>query len=138
MWKEKYKIGVELIDEQHQELFRRVLDFIKTVQAEAPWESKLSRVKETMEFMKKYVIIHFADEESYQREIGFPGYKKHKRIHDSFKDEVVKFDNKLENEGYAKETVQEFGGKLMAWLINHVAGEDQKIGDYQNRGGSIQ
>lgn len=137
MWKEKYKIGVELIDGQHKELFRRVLDFIKTVQAEDPWESKLSAVKETMEFMKEYVIIHFADEENYQKEIGFPGYEKHKQIHDSFKDEVAKYDKKLENEGYTEQTVQEFGGKLMAWLINHVAGEDQKIGDFRNRGGSL-
>ncbi|HHX18374.1 MAG TPA: hemerythrin, partial [Clostridium sp.] len=26
MWKDKYKIGVELIDKQHEELFRRVSD----------------------------------------------------------------------------------------------------------------
>jgi len=137
MWKEKYKIGVELIDGQHKELFRRVLDFIKTVQAEGPWESKLSEVKETMGFMKEYVIIHFSDEEVYQREIGYPDYGKHRQIHAKFKNEVQKYAERFQQEAYNEETVQEFGGKLMAWLINHVAGEDQKIGDYQNRGGSI-
>ena len=47
MWKDMCEIGVELIDGQHEELFRRVLDFIKTIQAGGPWESKLSKVKET-------------------------------------------------------------------------------------------
>jgi len=26
--------------------------------------------------------------------------------------------------------MQEFGGKLLAWLINHVAAEDQRIANY--------
>jgi hemerythrin len=138
MWKEKHKIGVELIDGQHKELFRRVLDFIKTVQAEGPWESKLSKVKETLEFMKEYVITHFNDEEVYQKEIGYPEYEKHRQIHAKFKGEVQKYAERFRQEGYGEEIVQEFGGKLMAWLINHVAGEDQKIGDYQNRRGLIQ
>ncbi|MDI9418646.1 MAG: hypothetical protein QM399_00480 [Bacillota bacterium] len=28
MWKEKYRIGVEAIDNQHRELFQRVSDFL--------------------------------------------------------------------------------------------------------------
>jgi hemerythrin len=137
MWKEKYKIGVELIDRQHRELFRRVSDFVKTVQGEGEWEEKLSKVKETLEFMKEYVITHFNDEEIYQKEIDYPEYEKHRQIHQKFKDEVGKYVEKFQQEAYSEETVQEFGGKLMAWLINHVAGEDQKIGYFQNRGGSV-
>ncbi|HQD42216.1 MAG TPA: hemerythrin family protein [Bacillota bacterium] len=137
MWKEKYKIGVELIDGQHRELFRRVSDFVKTVQSEDKWDEKLSKVKETLEFMKAYVITHFDDEEAYQKEIGYPEYERHRQIHQRFKDEVQKYAEKFQEESYSEETVQEFGGKLMAWLINHVAGEDQKIGDFQNRGGSV-
>jgi hemerythrin len=89
MWKEKYKIGVKLIDEQHQELFRRVSDFIKTVQSEGKWEEKLSKVKETLEFMKECVITHFNDEEIYQKDIGYPGYEEHSQIHEKLKYEVV-------------------------------------------------
>lgn len=130
MWKEKYKIGVAKIDEQHEELFRRVSDFIRSVQAKGQWEEKLGKVKETLNFMKDYVVTHFRDEEIYQQKIGFPGYKKHKEIHDNFKAEVGDYAQKFQQEGYSEELVQEFGGKLMAWLIYHVAGIDQKIGAY--------
>ncbi len=36
----------------------------------------------------------------------------------------------FEKEGYEKDLALEFSGKLMAWLINHVANTDQKISDY--------
>ncbi len=48
MWKDKYKINVPLIDEQHEELFARVSSFIKTVQGEGKWEDKRDKVKETL------------------------------------------------------------------------------------------
>lgn len=135
MWKEKYKIGVELIDRQHEELFRRVSDFIGTVRSENPWETKLFKVKETLEFMKDYVITHFRDEEAYQAEINYPGLEKHKKIHDDFKAEVAEFVRLFEETGFDEDLVQRFSGKLLAWLINHVAGIDQKIGDYAREQG---
>ena len=67
MWKEHYRVGSELIDSQHQELFRRVSSFIRTVQSDEPWEDKLEKVEETLVFMQHYVIIHFADERSFRR-----------------------------------------------------------------------
>lgn len=135
MWKDKYKIGVENIDVQHQELFRRVSDFIQAVQGTGEWEDKLVKVKETLAFMKDYVVFHFNDEEAYLEEINFPDYYKHREIHEKFKDEVNSYGEKFAQEDYSRELVQEFGGKLMAWLINHVAVSDQKIGDYMKGGG---
>ena len=41
MWKERYRIGVELIDEQHKELFHRLSKFIGIVQNDEEWEQKL-------------------------------------------------------------------------------------------------
>ena len=77
MWKDKYKIGVELIDHQHQELFGRVSNFLQAVQSEGQWEEKLEHVKSTMEFMQNYVVEHFEAEEQFQREINFPEYENH-------------------------------------------------------------
>ncbi len=130
MWKEKYKIGVQIIDEQHEELFRRVTDFIKTVQGQGEWETRLDKVKETLEFMKEYVVTHFNAEEALQRKVNFPEHEEHKQIHERFKEEVGQYAARFEEEGYSEELVQEFAGKLMAWLINHVAATDQKIGEY--------
>jgi hemerythrin len=30
--------------------------------------------------------------------------------------------------------MQQFAGKLVTWLVNHVVADDQKIADYANQG----
>lgn len=139
MWKDKYKIGVELIDNQHMELFKRVSDFIAVVQSKEDWESKSEKAKETMEFMQDYVIVHFNDEEKYQAKIKYPDIEEHKKAHADFKNGIYEYSRIFSNEGITQEKTQELAGKLMAWLIMHVAKMDQKIGEYVSRtGGSIQ
>jgi len=136
MWKDKYKIGVEAIDQQHEELFRRVSNFNQTIRNEVNWEAKLDKVKETMLFMKDYVIVHFNDEEAYQEQIGYPQIEEHKDAHAKFKQGIDNYVKIFEEEGFTEEKIQEFGGKLMAWLIMHVGNMDQKIGEYvKSKGG---
>lgn len=135
MWKEHYKIGVETIDTQHEELFNRVSEFIGTVQGKESWESKVNKVLETLSFMQEYVNFHFDDEERYQESIGYIEIESHKEQHEKFKEGIHRYVKRFETEGFTKELVQEFGGKLVTWLIMHVASTDQKIGVYvQNQG----
>lgn len=130
IWKEKYKIGIQTIDEQHEELFRRVSDFIEALREDRPWIHKLPKVQETMEFMQNYVVIHFDYEEKYQQSIQYPEQEAHHKIHEDFKNEVNHFVQKFTQEGYTEEGVQQLAGKLMAWLINHVAATDLKMAEY--------
>lgn len=136
MWKEKYKVGVTLIDQQHEELFKRVSEFIQTVQSKDDWEAKIEKVKETMVFMQEYVVIHFDEEEVYQEQINYPDIQKHKEAHAKFKEAIDNYVKLFNQEGFSEELVQEFSGKLMTWLIIHVAIMDQKIGEYvKSKGG---
>lgn len=130
IWKEKYNLGVTLIDEQHQELFKRVDAFVQTLRSSASWEEKVKKVNDTLEFMNGYVVEHFKDEEEYQRRIGYPGYEEHKKVHDDMVSYVVEITAEYEKSGYNEQLMQQFGGKLLSWLINHVAAQDQKIADY--------
>ena len=130
MWKEKYLIGVELIDEQHKELFKRLSNFIQIVQNEEEWEEKLDKVKETLDFMKEYVVFHFEDEEAYQEKVGYPDIENHKRVHNKFKEEINEYVKIFELEGFTEKKIQELNAKLMTWLIIHVGKMDQKIGEY--------
>lgn len=129
-WKDKYEVGVELIDCQHKELFKRVEDFIKVIRSTTLGEEKAQKVNETLEFMKEYVVEHFRDEEEYQIKIGYSDYEKHKQIHDSMVSFVLEVSEEYEKNGYNNALIQKFAGRLLTWLINHVAAEDQKIADY--------
>lgn len=136
LWKEKYMVGVPRIDQQHEELFSRVTAFVETLRSDKPWEQKLEKVNETLEFMKGYVVTHFADEEAYQAAIGYPHYQEHQKIHQKMVAYVVAVSDEYAKEGFKEELMQQFGGKLIAWLINHVMADDQKIAEYAGSKGA--
>lgn len=136
MWKDKYKVHVPIIDQQHEELFIRVFSFIEIVQQKGNWEDKITKIKDTLEFMQDYVVFHFDDEEKYQEKINYPHIEIHKQRHQKFKEAINAYAQRFESEGFHEELVQEFGGKLMTWLILHIQVEDQKLGEYaKNTGG---
>jgi hemerythrin len=130
IWKEKYRIGVEQIDRQHEELFRRVTDFVETLRSADSWAQKEAGVNETLAFMRDYVVTHFGDEERLQARIGYPGFEKHRAIHNDFVRYVGDISRQYEEMGYNEQIMQQFAGRLLAWLINHVVAEDQKIAAY--------
>ncbi len=136
IWKEKYNVGVPVIDQQHKELFERVTTFVETLRSQKDWCEKVDQVNATLAFMKEYVVTHFADEEAYQRKIGYPGYDAHKKIHQDMVRYVGEVAAQYEQTGFAEQPMQQFAGKLLAWLINHVVAEDQKIADYDRTRGA--
>ena len=135
LWKDNYELGVPHIDEQHKELFRRVESFLQVLRSKNRWEDKIPKLNETLEFMKRYVVEHFHDEEEYQRSIDYPGYEFHKQLHDDMVNYVGEVSKRYEQSNNNEQLMQEFGGRLLAWLINHVAAEDQRIADYAKKKG---
>ncbi len=133
IWKEKYKVGVPQIDSQHEELFARVTTFVETLRSDKEWDEKVNQVNETLEFMKDYVVTHFRDEEAYQKEIGYPESESHKKVHSDMVAYVAMVSEQYEKNGYEETLIQQFAGKLLTWLINHVAADDQKIADYARK-----
>jgi hemerythrin len=130
IWKEEYKIGVPLIDEQHEELFSRVTVFVETIRSDREWEEKVSKVNDTLEFMKDYVITHFQDEEAYQKEIGYPEAEQHKKIHQDMESYIEMIKGQNEINGCKEIVMQQFAGRIVTWLVNHVVGEDQKVAEF--------
>ncbi len=138
IWKDNYELGVPQVDAQHQELFRRVDSFMRALRSEDCWDEKTPKINETLEFMKGYVVEHFRDEEEFQRSINYPRYEAHKQIHADMVNYVLEVSKQFEQSNYDEHLMQQFGGRLLAWLINHVAAEDQRIADYakKRRGGN--
>jgi len=135
LWKDTYELGVPVIDAQHKELFKRVEAFLQVLRSKEPWEEKLPKINETLEFMKEYVVEHFQAEEEYQKKINYPKYEAHKQVHMGMVDYVLEVSKQFEENIYNENLMQQFGGKLLSWLINHVAAEDQQIAVYAKKKG---
>lgn len=123
MWKESYRIGIESIDTQHQELFKMTDELLKSIEEERGPEA----FQVSIRFLKDYVAEHFRDEEAYQASIQYEGMDAHIRQHREFTETVLKFEKKLQETSYDLTVVKELAGTLTAWLIYHVADADQKI-----------
>ena len=135
LWREQSKIGVELVDQQHEELFRRLSAFIDVLRNSTPLEQKMDEIEKTFHFMGEYVQVHFQSEEDLQAKIGYPEFEKHRRIHDSFKQEINAFQEEFYKDKYNEDLIMAFSGRLLTWLINHVTGDDQNIAKYVPSGG---
>lgn len=125
MWKESYRMGVDLIDKQHMELFRMAGHLLDVVQ-----NGKGDNKKECIEaitYLKAYTLQHFSDEEDYQKSIGYEGLGIHKLIHQKFVRDVLNHERKMIISDFNVKDVKDFMGMLIAWLVYHVAGADQLI-----------
>ena len=126
MWKESYKIGVDLIDEQHIELFKMVESLLKTFETDKNWDNKEKYI-DAITFMKNYVVKHFHEEELYQASIHYSDIENHKKEHRAFTKTVLDYEKKFIAANYDVKLVKEFAGTLVSWLIYHVAETDQRI-----------
>ncbi|MCL1911639.1 MAG: hemerythrin family protein [Leptospirales bacterium] len=125
VWKEEWAIGREQIDSQHRELFKTVNSLIDACHA----GKGFNVIDDTMNFLLNYTVKHFNDEETLQRQIGFPGYRGHKKLHDDFKAQAMGLAAKVKA-GHSNVVIMQVSQTIGEWLVNHVGKEDRKIGEH--------
>lgn len=125
LWKDEYKIGIDKIDDQHCQLFRKIENLLEIVRT-GNGERNRMECMEIINFLVSYTTFHFDTEEKLQRKMGYVSYEKHVKIHENFKNTVEAYKDLLEKDFSAK-TLKSFIGTLLAWLVNHVCVCDRKI-----------
>lgn len=122
---EEYLIGIELIDKEHEELFRivgRANHLVKSYDSSSSYD----KIIEILNELKNYTIEHFSDEEEYMEGIHYEGLAAQKRAHEAFIDKLENIDLQ-EIENNPQEYLQELLEFLLGWLINHILNTDKKI-----------
>jgi len=123
--KEKYKIGVENIDKEHEKLFEigeKAYQLLKNPLI----IDKFDEIVEIFGELKEYTIYHFADEEKYMESIHYRKLFSQKIAHADFvkKLQAVKLNKIDENQDEAIMGILTF---LNDWLINHILEKDLLI-----------
>lgn len=127
-WKEEYNIGVDVIDNAHRQLFR-IVSRIIGIFGGSDFDKNKTICIEAIKYLKDYAVKHFAEEEAYQLEIGAPGYRMHKKIHDNMRDVVIPaLEKEVVAKGYSKKSLEHFVGVCAGWLSAHILIEDRAIG----------
>ncbi len=119
-------LGIELIDRQHEELFRR-LDLLM----EACMSRKSSGEAEKMlAYLDDYVITHFAAEEELQRINRYPDYKNHLLRHAAFISNLEFAKREVALKGLTDSVIQHINQMLIEWFQQHIMGMDRAMCEY--------
>ncbi|MDE6024626.1 MAG: response regulator [Lachnospiraceae bacterium] len=125
VWQERFNIGVDIIDKEHQKLFKIINKLFEFGDDE---EKSRWVCQEGIKYFKDHAIKHFADEEDYMKAINYSGYELHKRIHDDFREKTLPaLEKELKQTGYSEDAVSHFLGVCTGWLLGHTLTEDHAI-----------
>jgi hemerythrin len=121
-------VGVDEIDGQHQELFRRAARLLDGLQKGVPEE-----IGGLIDFLYEYAVAHFGAEEAFMRESRYPGYLRHKAEHDRFVSDLLALGSEHDRKGAGAFMALKVNHWLTQWLKQHVSGTDAELGKYLAR-----
>jgi hemerythrin len=126
VWTSALAIGVPEIDAQHKTLFERAGRFEAAVRAREPHY----RLEDLFAYLVDYARVHFAAEEQFMRDAGYPGLAEHVQDHSEFRRRLLALVPRWESEEESPAMLAALVGFLDSWLTSHVTTTDQRIGDY--------
>ncbi len=131
---EKYFTHIPAIDEEHRKLFdiiREANDLIHNTLL----HDKYDRIIAILEQLREYTETHFAHEEKYMTEIGYPDLSFQITTHTAFIDKLASIDfNELQSmDDNQQEYLEDLIDYLLNWLSEHILGADKLIGQWEER-----
>ncbi len=115
-WDSRLETGIELIDDQHKELFRRI-DRLEVAMYSGTGSAELTYL---VEYLVDYVVDHFAAEEKLLGEMNYPDLPKHIRQHEEFRLIVNEIVSSCRDKGADRYLAIEVDKKMRSWWENHI------------------
>jgi hemerythrin len=125
-WTDDLTVGVKEIDDQHQELFKRVNEL-----SQAMWDGKgKEESKKLMDFLGDYVVSHFGTEQRIMSAKGYPEYESHKKIHEKFINDLMNLKKQFDSGEATSSMVIQVLDETCEWLKSHIRKVDKRLGDF--------
>jgi len=125
-WDENFSVGNDEMDFQHKKLIDIINELFIHFNKGNAQEKSLS----ILDRMVNYSFLHLDKEEEYLKKIDFPYIDEHKTMHNSYKQEIILFRNKIRSGN--KDVHYEIFNYLKEWWTNHILEEDMKYFDYMS------
>lgn len=125
--KPEYYIGIDLIDEEHKQLFQYADEVYELLHDEFT-PDKYDKIDAILEKLRDYAAKHFTDEENYMESIHYKKIFTQKIQHQEF---IQKLDEFMEQHNAESEDQDEqivdILEYLTGWLVNHILHVDGQI-----------
>lgn len=125
-WDPKLSVGVRLIDEQHQELFRRVNSLLASMEQNHGKEA----VDKTLAFLAQYVKDHFGAEERLMQQYRYPDAVAHKGQHEAFIRTFLELKAEYDKSGPTNGLAVKLNRTVCGWLRQHIGATDKALGTF--------
>jgi len=129
-WTDKLSVGVGVIDDDHKKLVGMVNELYDAMQA-GHGKASLGRI---LDGLVQYTKFHFAREEKFFAQTGYPAAVPHKQEHDALTRQVLDVQQKYAA-GAGSTLSLDVLHFLKDWLVKHIQGSDQKYQPHLNAKG---
>ncbi|HEY7725853.1 MAG TPA: bacteriohemerythrin [Anaeromyxobacteraceae bacterium] len=125
-WDAGLATGVQEIDDQHQELFRRLDALLQAIRGGGSREE----VARTLAYLVDHVDRHFAAEEALMAGRAIPALEEHRREHQAFSAQLEVLREEHGRVGPTARLVLRVNTELTAWLRSHIFRTDRALADW--------
>ena len=125
-WRDDLLTGVDEIDDQHREIFRRFGALLTACQEEKAHEEVLRLLL----FLDEYTVTHFTAEERLMLACGYRDYLEHKRQHQQFVRQLAELKRTVSQGGVGLTTILATNQMMISWLTGHIERMDKEIARY--------
>jgi hemerythrin len=122
-WNDSLKIGIPLLDIQHEQLLDQMDKLLESMQNNKQKEE----LRSIMVFLKMYVNNHFNYEESCMNLYKCPVACQNKDAHARFTDVLNNINQKIESNQPLESISSLVQKELLDWFVNHITSIDIKL-----------
>jgi len=123
-WDDDLSVGIKSIDDDHKKL----LTLVNNLQTAVYYPTGEAFERQALKELVEYTKYHFEREEKMLLDNHYQEFEAHKREHEAMIAQVQSYCKRYEKD--PEGTIEEMAGFLKGWLVNHIAGTDQKYSDY--------
>ena len=134
-WTVDLAVGIEKIDEQHRELFKRINDLLIAIRE----HRCKNEIDGTIRFLDDYAKFHFSEEEKRMADAGYERLEAHKLLHGIYLQNIQELEQMASlprESGMSYELSVTANQIVVDWIRAHIMKEDRLFGAFmrqQNR-----
>lgn len=128
VWRKEYKVGVPLIDQDHQNLFELINAFHDSFEQRRTQQELL----QVLNNLVTYAEEHFQREEFTMAAHGYPLLEEHQQLHEQLYDRIYVLNERLQNDPRPAE--EETIVFLKDWLTDHILQHDFAFAEFVRKG----
>jgi hemerythrin len=133
-WNEKLSVGINTIDSQHKELFKRINNLVLAIKQRRCKEE----IDSTLKFLDDYARVHFSEEEKHMLETHYPGYEGQRKEHKKYLAALADLKEQASLprvQGSSYDLSATTNQVVVDWIVDHILKTDMKFGEFlKNKG----